>query len=379
MNIMSDTRRPEGSVEPDIESDKKLIIDLSNLDESIQYGHVLQKSINKNEINKVKILLETYQYINIPQYYLSIPCEKGYLKIVMLLVKYGADKNALGGELLQKATEYGRFDIVKFLVEDGAKIIPILFILAIRNGHNKILQYLLDLKDEKMDCFWQLEMFKSTCESGRLDTVKLLLSNNIQIENIEPLSLACREGHLQVVKYILPLTIILPRVIQGDPNIDKPLSLASDNDHLDVVKFLIENGVVPSGKCILETPCYCGYYDVVKYLIKHGADVVSYENEPLINACRNGNIDIVQLLLEHGADVYAQEGKALFKASKYGYSNVVKLLIEYMKRATLTTVEQKLSICISINKATHCAFDHKHTDIVDFLFKIFDEFFSKGV
>jgi ankyrin repeat protein len=40
--------------------------------------------------------------------------------------------------------------------------------------------------------------------------------------------------------------------------------------------------------------------ELVKLLLKHGADCTAQDNRPIRVASYNGNLEVVQLLLEHG-------------------------------------------------------------------------------
>ena len=71
-----------------------------------------------------------------------------------------------------------------------------------------------------------------------------------------------------------------------------------------------------------------GHLDVVRLLIKNGADVSARDNFALRSASYNGNLEVVRLLIDIGADVSALDNYALKWASYYGHLEVVKLLIE---------------------------------------------------
>jgi len=78
-----------------------------------------------------------------------------------------------------------------------------------------------------------------------------------------------------------------------------------------------------------------GLVDVVKLLLKAGADVDAKDNygwTALKCASNNGHIEVVELLLEARADVYAKDNygwAALMWASTNGRVDVVKLLKKY--------------------------------------------------
>jgi ankyrin repeat protein len=78
------------------------------------------------------------------------------------------------------------------------------------------------------------------------------------------------------------------------------------------------------------------YYDIVKLLLKHGADINNYERDMLLIFSiihENGPIiKIIKLLLANGADpniAYKNGSYPLHFAAQNGYYEVVKLLLQY--------------------------------------------------
>ena len=100
-----------------------------------------------------------------------------------------------------------------------------------------------------------------------------------------------------------------------------PLFEACRNGNLNSVVYLVaecgadieQRGLYfwDGGLQCMVTPIWCaaseGYLDVVKYLIKVGADIQAiYENNGssvLRNACINGHLEVVAVLLRHGANI----------------------------------------------------------------------------
>jgi hypothetical protein len=104
-------------------------------------------------------------------------------------------------------------------------------------------------------------------------------------------------------------------------------------------------GVVVSDEALFAA-IRAGNFGLVNYLIDHGANVNSREEEreynwdgpsfthylsPLVVAIRTGNIDMVRLLLARGAKVNTQGGKhnvPLYEATDVAQPDVVRLLLE---------------------------------------------------
>src|SRR5205814_8712767 len=90
------------------------------------------------------------------------------------------------------------------------------------------------------------------------------------------------------------------------------LLAAARNGHLEVVKYLVEHGANidernnARDKTPLLAAAFDGHYDIVKYLVEHGANVnVQAVNgwTPLHDAAYIGNFEVVKYLVDHGADL----------------------------------------------------------------------------
>ena len=86
------------------------------------------------------------------------------------------------------------------------------------------------------------------------------------------------------------------------------VSLSNAVGHLDVVKFLVKRGAdVAQKNLALSSAVNKGHLDVVKFLVENGADVQARENSALRWAARYGHLEVVKFLVENGADVQARE------------------------------------------------------------------------
>ena len=132
-----------------------------------------------------------------------------------------------------------------------------------------------------------------------------------------PLSLACRRGHLDVVKYLVNERSIDPLCELNDGL--TPLHFACHKGHLEIVKFLVEekgcNPMYNHGEYPTAYACACvgGHLDVVRYLTEErqcdplAKDVNGYPaivSAAVIN--KNNNIDILKYFVEErGCDLKA--------------------------------------------------------------------------
>ena len=163
-------------------------------------------------------------------------------------------------------------------------------------------------------------------EDGDLDEIKSLIEStspraiNIDFQNKDgwtALMNACKEGHLDIVKYLIANGAV-------DTNfhteyLNTSLMVASEYGHVDVVNYLVENLRVDvnikdnngwtalSVACVIsgnETDSSNRYLSIVICLLKNGADVNTRNKNgftPLMYASENGNVNVVKLLIDYGA------------------------------------------------------------------------------
>ena len=116
-----------------------------------------------------------------------------------------------------------------------------------------------------------------------------------------------------------------------------PLQLAAKQGHLEIVEYLVEAGaeidVVSPVRTGEVTPLRYAIgnkdYLMTRYLIEHGADVNRANTHgwtPIMTAARVGNKEIFELLLDSGAalDARTVDGKTPLRiASEYGWTDIV--------------------------------------------------------
>ena len=132
-----------------------------------------------------------------------------------------------------------------------------------------------------------------------------------------PLIVACRNGHLDIVKYLsdecnasmeqVGSVIFDGETIEGAP----PLWCAAAAGHLEIVQYLIEKGAgvnqtTFTNSTPLRAACFDGHSEIVKYLIANKADIEianRHGHTCLMISCYKGHKDIAEYLLKLGADV----------------------------------------------------------------------------
>jgi ankyrin repeat protein len=140
---------------------------------------------------------------------------------------------------------------------------------------------------------------------------------------------------------------------------DNALARCAQRGKLDWVKFLIAAGAnieYNNPVTALRWASLNGHLDVVKEMLKAGADVHSSDDAALYNASCNGHLEIVKELLKAGADVHADDDKVLGAVSRNGHLDVVKELLK-----AGVNVHGRGDYALTIAKK------YGHQDVVDFL------------
>lgn len=94
------------------------------------------------------------------------------------------------------------------------------------------------------------------------------------------------------------------------------LCRAVENNNLEMVKYLVEQGARPTRELVCIKECN---FDMIKYLVTNEAD----PSEGLSCAIQNKKIDIVKYLIDNGADATKGIGDALYK----GDAEIINYLI----------------------------------------------------
>jgi len=159
-----------------------------------------------------------------------------------------------------------------------------------------------------------------------------------------PLVLSCRNGHQEVVQYLVDRceanveqagsVTFDGETIEGAP----PLWCAAAAGHLEIVKLLVKSGAnvnstTKTNSTPLRAACFDGHYEIVKYLVEHNADIEvanRHGHTCLMIACYKGHFKIARYLIDIGADVNRKSVKgntALHDCAESGSLEIMKLLV----------------------------------------------------
>ena len=214
---------------------------------------------------------------------------------------------------LISASEEGNDEIVKMLLENGAKVN-----LQLDNGGCALMM---------------------ASQKGHEGIVKMFLENGAKVDlqmydGWTALMFASGQGHEVIVKMLLGKGATVD--LQLD-NGGTALFAASEKGHEGIVRMLLENGAkvdlqMDDGETAVTAASSRGHHRIVKILLESGADVSEKDLWVALRmASRDGDTVVVKMLLAKGANVNRQDNigaTVLMLASQNGHKGVVKMLLE---------------------------------------------------
>ena len=274
---------------------------------------------------------------------------------------------------LQEASSQGNLEKVQALIKQGANVN-----MLVVDKNKKI------YGDPTYYAYYEKTPLMLASEKGYLAIVKELLTAGANVnqilpvytnrpmsyhENFTALTMACQSDNIEILKILA----------KAGTNMQAILFCACDIGNEYLLNIALQNN--PNLNFAFKEDCnmspiklasYHGYKNIVKALIKAGADV-NYVNKQcddgnipttvLIEATSEGHLEVVKLLLQAGADVNASDvegSTALIVASRKGYLEIVKVLIK-----AGANIEAK--DLIEEETALQAAQNNDHTEIVQFL------------
>lgn len=212
------------------------------------------------------------------------------------------------------------------------------------------------MKENMSDTVYTLNAIFDTLVSDGIyvDLITLLLEDrriNV-VSHFDAFSLACYQGHEEVVKLLLQDKRINPA-----ESANCALQQACFNGHLKVVEMLLlDTRVNPSdcGNYALQNACRGGYTKVVELLLSQlkrtRVDPTQCGAYLIKTACDKSHLEILELLIQDDRiDVSFDDNYLLFHALTNNWLKIVKLLIprltEYRKinPSLIETCEQFLT------------------------------------
>jgi len=168
-------------------------------------------------------------------------------------------------------------------------------------------------------------------------------------QHCTPLIIAARNGHDKVVDVLLSshhADVECEGVVKFDGHVIEgatALWCAAGAGHEDVVRTLVRRGadvnhVTRTNSTPLRAACFEGRLDIVRFLCESGADFQianKYNNTCLMISCYKGHLSVVSYLLSVGADPNSKAlcgASALHFAAEIGNVEIVQCLLDYGAR-----------------------------------------------
>ena len=285
-------------------------------------GEVFLKACANGHILIVEYLM-TFFPSKFKLYYnkaLKLSALNGHLSLSKYLISIGADVRCSEDEVISNACLNGNMEAIEYFISLGADITtPNTFFNAAKGGHLTLVKYLvsLGLKNDYATFY--------ASEFGHFEVLKYLVEevgSDIQIGNSCGVRYAARNGHLHIVKYLYE------RGANIRSENDMALQKATENGHYEVVQYLCEKGayVQASSNYAICTAAYKGCLSTVKILHEMGADIRSRNYSPIKNAAAYGRLDVVKYLHKVGQIKIPHD--AVYMACKNNHLEVVKYIYE---------------------------------------------------
>lgn len=188
--------------------------------------------------------------------------------------------------------------------------------------------------------------------------ISLFIEDSYYLEKI--FSLSCKYHDLQIAETLIKKSI----------NKDRCLISACETGFFEIIEYLVKQGAninFLDGEPLI-TACKHGYSKVVDFLVNNGADICIRNNSPILDACKFGHVKIVDYLIGKGIDIHTVSSRALVNACRCEHLNVMILLVK--KGADIRSVENILVVeaCRNTN-----------ADILRFLIRNGVDVLSKGI
>ena len=253
---------------------------------------------------------------------------------------------------LMYAAEIGNIEMLRELINFGAKDIDMAFNIACREGHWDMAKELMNAGASNYNIAISYASF-----GGQLEIVKELINLGAKDINSALVS-ACENGNIEIINYLIEMGANVNaesfvKVYRNYRGAIRKSALAASKD-LDIVKRLIEAGATNLNEALLYNAK--NNSDIVFDFIELGADVNSYDTNNGKTVLmyfierEDASLEDVKKLIELGADVQAKDrngNSVLIRAVMYQYDKK----IEEFNKITYKTFGTDIKIIEELLKA----------------------------
>lgn len=264
-------------------------------------------------------------------------------------------QNTEGNTPLMEAAANGYTEVVKMFLNTGKVDVnsqnyskESALLLAAKGGHPEVVQTLVNT-GRYFNTYRMKSLILFSIDRLLYWALQFLLNiEKVEISSTDSsgnsaISLAAREGHLEVLRTLLE-TREIDINSQNDTGMS-PILLAAESGHIEVVQALLATGKVElDSKSHHEESAFLlaaqnGHLKVVQALLNTSKVDINSKNKleqsPLILAAKKGHLDVVQALLDTGeVDIDSKscdEESAFLLAAQNGHLKVVQALLDTSK------------------------------------------------
>lgn len=250
-------------------------------------------------------------------------------QIILYLDKY-IDDNL--DDYMNDSIVGGNLDIIKYFISKGAKITNKKLRYLSKCDNTLVLDYFI--QNHNIDITYEENaFFLMLCVEDNIEMIKRVLELNpdeitTEFINLVAIIVTINSDNINTLKYLITLEgVYLPHRIDV-------LRLACTNGSMEIVKYVMECGILMDQEA-LSNACLMGHIDIVRYLLQTNCvglekyDITDNDNEPVLNAVNSGSLELVIYLLsleEDGKkiiDPSFNNNEMLIAACIQGYLDIV--------------------------------------------------------
>lgn len=282
----------------------------------------LQAAARGNHWHIVKLFLDAGEtrYGDQMEYYAARARQWDLLNLVLDKRR----KGNLASNVLMGAAEGGDPEIVRLLIDRGARLDPRALRAAAKGGHQEAVELLLKANADinyRPPGYLATNPLQEAAKRGHVEVVQKLLAWGADVEAVSvdqksALHLAAERGHLEVLSLLLAANVYVNRPcdFMSELNRGTALHAAVRHGHLEIVDALIAKGAVmdlenTSHKHALHLATEIGRLDIIKSLVRARSDLNAgdhFGETAMHYAARLGRLDVMETLVLAGADVCKQ-------------------------------------------------------------------------
>lgn len=193
--------------------------------------------------------------------------------------------------------------------------------LAIYFGHDSVMKWLLD---QKRSSICSRRAIRQLSREGRLDIIKILISNNIELDAMHALTSAVETNQLEVFRHIF----IETRPQAKDCR--KLICLAAKSGSLRVFSFLAQQSDLYQSDLIVGKAASKGQTHILQWMVKNlSLSKEAFSTEVFLKAACGGHLELLKWM--HGVGLV--DSKVLDGHCIYGKAAVEDEIIQWLKCA----------------------------------------------